>query len=71
VSGADKSVLRPVSAEEALFELAPNVLLTGAADAQRHLDALAGVVSQCRCYRLETGRDLDDAVAVVRSAMTS
>jgi hypothetical protein len=71
VSGAEKSVLEQISAEDALFELAPNVLLTGSDVAQRHLDALAGVVSQCRCYRLETGRDLDDAVAVVRSAMVS
>jgi hypothetical protein len=71
VSGAERSVLRPLSAEEALCELAPNVLLTAAADAQRHLDALAGIVSQCACYRLETGRDLDNAVAVVRGAVAS
>ena len=71
VSGASSSVMRPLAREEALFELAPNVLLTDTARSQQHLNALAGVISQCACYRLETGRDLDDAVAVVRSAMIS
>ena len=66
-----RSVLRPISAEEALFELAPNVLLTDATAAQQHLDALAGVVAQCSCYRLDTGRDLDDAVNVIRGAMAA
>ena len=49
----------------------PNVLLTDAAAAQHHFDALAGLVSQCTCYRLDTGRDLDDAVAVIRRAMAA
>jgi hypothetical protein len=71
VSGASSSVIRPLSREQALFELAPNVLLTDTARSQQHLNALAGVISQCACYRLDTGRDLDDAVAVVRTAMTS
>jgi len=71
VSGTPKSVIRPLSPQEALFELAPNVLLTDTAASQQHLNALAGVISQCACYRLDTGRDLDDAVAVVRSAMAS
>ena len=71
VSGTPKSVIRPLSPDEALFELAPNVLLTDTAASQQHLNALAGVISQCTCYRLDTGRDLDDAVAVVRSAMAA
>lgn len=68
VSGRPTSALRRISSEEALIELAPNVLLTDAGVSQGHLDALAGVASQCTCYRLDTGRDLDDAVAVVRAA---
>ncbi|RPI57456.1 MAG: hypothetical protein EHM55_01790 [Acidobacteria bacterium] len=71
VCGTPTSAIRPLSREAALFELAPNVLLTDAAASQQHLDALAGVISQCTCYRLDTGRDLDDAVDVVRSAMAS
>jgi hypothetical protein len=69
VSGATRSTLRPLAPDEALFELAPNVLLTDAKTSQRHLDALAGVVSQCACYRLDTGRDLEGAVASVREAI--
>ena len=71
VSGKSSSAIRRVSPEEALFDLAPNVLLTDTAGSQQHLNALAGVVSQCACYRLDTGHDLDDAVAVVRSAIAS
>jgi len=71
VSGAPTSVLRPLAPEEALLELVPNVLLTDAVGSQQHLNALAGVISQCACYRLETGRDMDDAAAVVRRAMAA
>jgi hypothetical protein len=71
VSGAATSVIRPLSREEALLELAPNVLLTDTAGSQQHLNALAGIVAQSNCFRLDTGRDLDDAVSVVRSAMAT
>jgi hypothetical protein len=68
VAGRPRSTIRRISPEEALLELAPNVLLTEPAVSQQHLDALAGLASQCACFRLETGRELDDAVAVVRAA---
>jgi hypothetical protein len=71
VRGTPTSALRLLAPDEALFELAPNVLLTDAAGSQQHLNALAGLVAQCTCYRLETGRDLDDAVAAVRGAMAA
>jgi hypothetical protein len=71
VCGTPTSVLTPLAPAEALHELAPNVLLTDAGTSQRHLDALAGLVAQCACYRLAAGRDLDDAVGVVRGAMAS
>jgi hypothetical protein len=71
VCGTPTSALTPLSPAEALLELAPNVLLTDAITSQRHLDALAGIVAQCACYRLDTGRDLDDAVSVVRGAIAS
>jgi hypothetical protein len=51
------SRLRPMTAAEALLELAPNVLLTDPSSSQAHLDALAGLVRQCTCVRLDTGRD--------------
>jgi hypothetical protein len=46
-----------MDAEEALLELAPNVLLTEMRSSQAHLDALADLVGASACYRLETGRD--------------
>jgi hypothetical protein len=71
VHGTPTSALRPLSPEEALLELVPNVLLTDAFVSQQHLNALAGLVEQCTCYRLDTGRDLDDAVTVVRGAIAA
>jgi hypothetical protein len=59
VAHTDRSVLAPMDAAEALLELVPNVLLTEPRAAQAHLDALGLLVGQCRCYRLQTGRDLD------------
>ena len=69
VSGRPRSELRPIDAGEALLELAPNVLLTEPASSQSHLDALAGLARTSRCYRLETGTDLDEAVRLLRELM--
>jgi hypothetical protein len=69
VCGTPATALRPLSPSAALLALAPNVLLTHAATSQRHFDALAGLVAQCGCFRLDTGRDLDEAVGVIRGAM--
>ncbi|MFL6196774.1 MAG: hypothetical protein ACJ75H_21500 [Thermoanaerobaculia bacterium] len=65
VSGAPSSQLLPLNPGEALLELVPNVLLTEPASTQAHLDALATLVKRCRCWRLETGTDLDEAVALL------
>ncbi|HKV11532.1 MAG TPA: hypothetical protein VJ725_25535 [Thermoanaerobaculia bacterium] len=65
VSGARESVLTPLSKEEALLELVPNVLLTEPRSSQAHLDALADLAAGCACYRLETGSDLDGAVRLL------
>ena len=59
VVNRDRSLLTPMDRDGALLELVPNVLLTEARATQAHLDALAVLVGQCACYRLETGRDLD------------
>lgn len=69
VAGRPRSELRPVDSGEALLELAPNVLLTEPASSQAHLDALAGLARASRCYRLETGTDLDEAVRLLRELM--
>lgn len=65
VSGARESVLHPISKDEALLELVPNVLLTEPRSSQAHLDALADLAARCGCYRLDTGSDLDGAVRLL------
>jgi hypothetical protein len=69
VSGRLESALTPISPDEALLELAPNVLLTDFASSQAHLDALAGLAAMSDCCRLETGTDLDAAVRLLRKAL--
>jgi len=51
---------------EILRELAPNVLLTEARFSQAYLDALAALVRQSHCYRLETGRDFEALPLLLR-----
>jgi hypothetical protein len=69
VSGRPRSELRPVDAGEALFELAPNVLLTQPEASQAHLDALAELARSSRCFRLETGTDLNEAADLLRGLL--
>lgn len=54
------SRLEAVGADEALLELAPNVLLTDAAAAQAHLEALAELTRACPCYRLQAGPRMEE-----------
>ena len=65
-SASQHSALTPLSPDEALLALAPNVLLTAPGPAQAHLDALAALVAESRCYRLATGRDFDRVPRLVR-----
>jgi hypothetical protein len=69
VAGTADSVLEPLDRAEALFELAPNVLLTEPRSSQAHLDALAALVEASACYRLATGRDLDGAVRLLEGVV--
>ncbi len=69
VAGREESTLTPIGADEALLELVPNVLLTEPRSSQAHLDALAELARASECYRLETGRDLDAAVRLLREAV--
>jgi hypothetical protein len=66
ISGREESALAPIEPGEALIELASNVLLTEPESSQAHLDALASLVAASSCWRLETGRDLDGAVRLLR-----
>lgn len=66
VAGEATSRLTPMTQDEALLELAPNVLLTEAVSSQQHLDGLAALVRACRCYRMAVGRDFDEMPALLR-----
>jgi hypothetical protein len=66
ISGRPESALSPLGPGEALIELASNVLLTEPASTQAHLDALAALAAASSCWRLETGRNLDGAVRLLR-----
>jgi hypothetical protein len=70
VAGEEHSTTRPISADEATLELAPNVLLTERDSSQRHLDALGALAGASRCYRVAAGSDLDELVALVRGLLT-
>ncbi len=65
----DRSEFTPLGRDEALMQLASNVLRTDPVASQRHLDALAGVVRQCACFRLKTGRDFAALSARIRGAL--
>ncbi len=51
------SVLTSMGPDEALIELLPNILQTDVRSSQAHLEILAKLANQGRCYRLDTGRD--------------
>ena len=63
------SRVAPMSREEALLQLIPNVIRTEVATSQAHLDALAGLVRQCACYRFWAGRDFAAMPALMRSLL--
>jgi hypothetical protein len=59
VTARSRSTLLPISADEGLLELTPNVLLTEATSSQAHLAMLGSLARQCLCFRLETGTDIE------------
>ena len=67
LSDGRKSVLTPMDLDEALGEMAPNVLLTETQASERHLDALLEVVRSTSVFRLETGDDFDQIVAQLKA----
>lgn len=60
------SELTPLSSQEALLALTPNLLLTHPEVCRRHLELLAGVVRRMPAYRLNTGYDLEDLAGRLR-----
>ena len=65
IAPSGETTLEPLTAAEALVELGPNVLLTDASMAQRHLDVLGELARSAPAYRLAVGRDLVHAAGVV------
>lgn len=70
IASTPTSVLKPMSTNEALLELIPNILLTEVSSSQAHLDALTGLATQCHCYRLETGQDFSNLPHLLKSLST-
>jgi hypothetical protein len=66
VANTAKSFLQSIDQDEALLELVPNVLLTEACSSQAHLDVLAKLVRESKCYRLETGYDFETLPRLLR-----
>jgi hypothetical protein len=63
------SRLDPLDPKEALLRLVPDVLLTQPAGTQSHLRALAALLARVRCYRLQSGADLEGTAQLVRELL--
>jgi hypothetical protein len=69
ISGKQNSVITPISGDEALLEIVPNVLLTEQQTCQVHLAVFAELVKQAACYRLETGTDFNRIPLLFRALL--
>lgn len=65
--GADE--VHEISADEALLELLPSILVTDPETCRRHMDALGALASSARCLRLPARPDLDAVTALVDSTL--
>jgi hypothetical protein len=65
IGGVGDTRIAPMPGDAALVELAPNVLLTDPGTSQAHLDALAQLVAESRCFQLDAGRDFDRIVKLL------
>jgi hypothetical protein len=63
-----RSAIAPLDPGEALIRLTPDVLLTEPVSTKAHLEAIAALLGQVRCYTLRSGRDLERAAELVRAA---
>jgi hypothetical protein len=66
IAHTNESRLTPIHADEALLELAPNILLTEPRACQAHLDILGRLARESVCYRLDTGRDFERLPGLLR-----
>jgi hypothetical protein len=66
ISPSQKSLLKPVSPDQAFLELASNVLLTEPDSTQSHFNILAKLATKTGCYILEAGRDFDAIPMLLR-----
>jgi hypothetical protein len=64
-AGAVRSRLEPLSAEDALLDLLPNVLLTEPSAIAGHVEVLEQLTRETACYRLWTARDFDTLPALL------
>lgn len=69
IAGTRESRLMPISANEALLELAPNVILTERNSSQEHLAAITALVKGSSCFRLDAGTDVDAASSLLHAAL--
>lgn len=66
VSRSWPSAIVELDPREALVRLVPDVLVTDASATQSHLQAIAELLDQVRCYALRSGTDLERAAALIR-----
>ena len=65
VAGDRRSRILPLDHAEALLQLVPDILATHAASTQAHLESIGALLDQTRCYTLDSGGDLDQAVELI------
>ena len=66
VRGDRPSRILELDPKEAMLRLVPDVLLTQAASTRAHLEAIAALLAQVRCYEIHSGVDLEQAANLVR-----
>jgi hypothetical protein len=71
IAESGQTTVEPLAPADALVELAPNVLLTDAAMAQRHLEVLGELARSAPAYRLAAGRDIAHAASVLAELVSS
>jgi hypothetical protein len=65
VAPDEPSRIAPLDGGEALLRLVPDVLLTESPSTKAHLEAIAALLKQVRCYALCSGRDLEHAAELL------
>jgi hypothetical protein len=66
VSAHLPSAVTPIDRGEALLRLVPDVLVTHEEATQAHIEAIAALLGQVRCYTARSGYDLERAAQMIR-----